>query len=430
MQKIKNIIKYIINPSALFFLLINKRYEYMIANRYIFTFRREFNFITIITIISTLGITLGIAALIAVLSIFNGFQKFAENQIIGFDPHVRLSYSSEKYNSDSMLSIIKNYQEIDSCSETYQGKIILQNSKSMQASELILLDTKNKKYTSGIRKTICTGKFDFSNETINSIVMGSGVSERLNVLPDDTIYALSPDLIENSIKQMSTNQEFPFLVKGLFISNSKEYDESICFADISLKDQLFTKNAGGISAIDIKIKDIKSLDDFKVKLSEAFPSAKIQTWYDLHSDIFNIMKLERLMVFIVLSLIIVIAVFNLLASLTMTVVEKQRDISILKAIGAEDSSIKKIFISEGAMIGLMSAYYGTILGLAFCYGQIHFSWFKLDTHKYLIDAIPVSIDYYYVLGINIFAILIAFISTIIPSRIAAKQEIANYIKNN
>ncbi len=430
MQIIKNIIKYIINPSALFFLLINKRYEYMIANRYVFTFRREFNFITIITIISSLGITLGIAALIAVLSIFNGFQKFAESQIIGFDPHIRISYDANKISSDNIVSIIRNYKEIDAYSETYQGKIILQNSNSMQASELILLDTKNYKYSAGIIKTIVTGKFDFSNPNISSIVMGSGVSERLDVLPDDTIYALSPDLIESSIKQMNTNQELPFYVSGLFISNSKEYDESICFADISLKDQLFTKNSNGVSSIDIKLKNLNVLDDFKDKLKVIFPEAKIQTWYDLHSDIFNVMKLERLMVFIVLSLIIVIAVFNLLASLTMTVVEKQRDISVLKAIGAENSSIRKIFTTEGTMIGLMSAYYGTILGLGFCYGQMNFSWFKLDTHKYLIDAIPVSIDYYYVLGINIFAILIAYISTIIPSRIASKQDITNFIKNN
>lgn len=430
MQIIRNIIKYIINPSALLFLFINKRYEYMIANRYVFTFKREFNFITIITIISTLGITLGIAALISVLSIFNGFQKFAEQQIIGFDPHIRITYSPEKYQLEEIENKVNKLSNIDSYSPSFQGKIILQNKNSMQAAELILIDTKNKKYIHGIQKTIATGRFDFSRKDMNSIVLGSGVSERLNVLPDDTIFALSPDLIESSIKQMNANQEIQFSVSGLFISNSKDYDDGVCFADISLKDVLFTKNSNIINAIDIKLKDVKLIDESKQALLEKFPDAKIQTWYDLHSDIFNVMKLERLMVFVVLSLIIVIAVFNLLASLTMTVVEKQRDISILKAIGADDKSIKKVFITEGAMIGLMSAYYGTLLGLGFCYGQINFSWFKLDTHKYLINAIPVSIDYWYVVGIVLFAIVISILSTIIPARIASKQEIVNFIKNN
>jgi len=142
------------------------------------------------------------------------------------------------------------------------------------------------------------------------------------------------------------------------------------------------------------------------------------------------MKLERLMVFVVLSLIIVIAVFNLLASMTMSVIEKQRDIAVLKSMGTDDKSIRKIFLISGAYIGLLAVYWGTILGLGFCYGQIHFNWFHLDTNKYLINGIPISVDYLNVLFIDIFAVFLSFVSTIIPAKYAGKQKIVNFLKNN
>ena len=145
---------------------------------------------------------------------------------------------------------------------------------------------------------------------------------------------------------------------------------------------------------------------------------------------FNIMKLERMMVFIVLSLIIVIAVFNLLASMTMSVIEKQRDIAILKSIGADNKSVRKIFLLAGADIGLLAVFWGNVLGLGFCYGQIYFNWFQLDTSKYLIRGIPITIDYYNILIIDIFAVFLSFVSTLIPAKYAANQSIVKFLKNN
>jgi lipoprotein-releasing system permease protein len=404
---------------------------YKIAKRYIFAYH-SFNFITVITFISILGITVGVAALIIVTSIFKGYGEFTERMMVGLDPHIRISAGHGAWinNVDSLLIKIKKIPDIKAASPSIQGRIIAIKGTNMQVFTLNAVKPNEISSVTGISNTIVIGKFNLENiNGLPGLVLGSSLSSDLNALPGDTVKLISPLLIEKAILYLNPNTGLKAIVTGIFHSNTLDYDK--IYGYISDESSQFLYNAPKNSAfnIDIKLNSISDVDIVKGKLERIFEKKLvILTWYDLHKEFYNVLKFERMAAFVVLSLIIIIAVFNVLASLSMTVVEKRRDIAVLKAIGAKNSTILKIFLTEGILIGLISSVAGTILGLGFCYGQLNFKWFKLDETKYLIDSIPLTIDYINVLFILLFSLGLSFLATIYPSTRASKTNITESIR--
>lgn len=417
-------------PINLLLKLVFKDYELRIARRYLFSFRREFDFISIITFISFLGITTGIAALIITLSIFNGFRDFAEEQMLSFDPHIKIETQDTSY-IKQIEQYLENKGDKLVYSKAVEGKILIKHRGAIQAAYLCGLEEDKIDKVSGLKQKCVAGKYQVGEvNTLENIVLGAGFADKMGISPFDTISVVSPDMIEYGVKQIDPNVYESAVVSALFQSYSKETDDTYIFSSLDFANELFFKNNENKISYNIRLNDISQLVDIKEDISRYLTKAKVETWYDLHSDIFNIMRLERLMVFIVMSLIISIAAFNLLSSLTMTVIEKQRDIAVLKAMGMNDTSIKRIFIAEGLFIGLLSMYWGTLIALIFCYLQVELNIFKLDTTKYLIPGIPISIEWWNILIINVFALVLSSVSTLLPAKYAFKQKIAEHIKNN
>jgi len=407
-------------------------FTFRIGFRYIFT-KRSFHVITVISIISLIGIVIGVAALISVMSIFNGFREFTEKQLIGFDPHIRIIGKNGAWinESDSLLKQIDKISEIKSFAPSIQGRSIAINGNNMQVFTTNAIDENYLNKVSDIEKTIISGNFftGFYN-SIPSIVLGVGVADRLKVLPGDTITVISPKAIESSIKSFQIANPIKLIVSGLFQTNAKDFDNVHAFTDISIGKRLFKPPYNSISTIDIKLKNTDDVNKIKQKLELIVDEdSEVATWYELHKQLYDIMNFERNLAFVIISLIIIIAVFNVLASLTMTVVEKRKDIGILKAMGASKRQIRNIFIIQGTTIGIISTVIGTILGLAFCYGQIEFGWFKLGGANFLISAIPVSIDYYNVLSICIVSLVLSFVASIYPAKRASDTIVIEAIRN-
>jgi lipoprotein-releasing system permease protein len=403
-----------------------------IALRYIFTLR-SFQFITVITVISMIGIIIGVAALISVISIFNGFAEFTESQMIEFDPHLRVSASRGDWieNPDEMLRKINSLEEVEIASSIIQRRVVAIKNNKMQVLELQAVRSDQIDHVSGIRKTMVLGRFDIEQKNrLPGIVIGGGVSNTFRALPGDTISLLSPEIIERSIVRGSRQSGINTIITGVFQTHQRDYDNLYCYVDHSLGSRLFKAPQNAATSIDIRLKDIEKTEEIAKKIQNMLPkNVEVLTWYDLHRELYNIMALERLAAFVVLSLIIVIAVFNILASLSMTVVEKRKDIALLKAIGANDKMIRNLFISEGAIIGLLSTLLGTALGLILSFGQKEYGWFALDTGKYLINAIPVSVNLMDIIIIFFFSLFLATIATIYPARRAAKTEITLGLRN-
>jgi len=402
-----------------------------IAIRYVFTFR-AFHFITIISFISQVGIIVGVAALICVVSIFNGFREFSEKQLTSFDPHLRIipTEGVKIENTDSLCNFIKTINDVSGISSTIDGNVIMMIPGQAQAAYLRSFDQKEFERVSNLRNTIVSGKCNISaSGTVPKVLLGALLAERLSLMPGDTIQIISPQILDRAIKSYTMTGGVKAVISGLFLSNAPEYDGSSIFGDISLGAKLFTFGKNQSTCIDIKLNSIDNTDNVKSILEQELGTAyTIQTWYDFHKELYNVMKLERLATFIILSLIIVIAVFNILASLVMTVVEKRADIAIFKALGAKDKMIRNIYLFEGSFIGASGTAIGTILGLLLCFGQIKYEWFRLDTSKYLIQSLPVSVYSSDIIIIVAFALVLTIAAALYPAYKAAGNNITNSLR--
>jgi lipoprotein-releasing system permease protein len=269
-----------------------------------------------------------------------------------------------------------------------------------------------------------------SNADLPGIIIGSELSDKLKVLPRDTITLMSPSLIESTFLNLGQKPGIQAVITGIFSTHAKEYDQIYAYSSDVLGIKLFKAPPESAHSIDIRLKNFNDVEKVKSELEQFFidKGVIIQSWYDLHRELYNILRFERYASFIILSLIIIIAIFNVLASLSMTVVEKNVDIATLKAIGGSNRLIQRIYMAEGFIIGLISTIVGALLGLGFCYGQIHFQWFKLDTSKFLIQAIPVSVYANDVIVVCIFSLLLSFLAAIYPARRAARTIIAKAIR--
>ncbi len=401
-----------------------------IALRYLFSIRK-FHFITFITFISIIGIVIGVAALIIVMSIFNGFGEFTEQQLIGIDPHIRIIPKTGVWlnNYNEVLNDLKSYGGIKAYAPVVNGRMIITTGDNMKVVQLFGFDTHNYSTVSGLNKSVINGSFVIDdNKEGKSIVLGAGLAYGLKVNVESEVQVMSFKRVESSILAMSGRAGMRMNVRGVFSTNNPEYDDTYGITSIQNAAMLLNAPANAISNIDILLDDVGKSEEVKKVLVNKYPQFTILTWYDLHRELYTILKLERLAVFVILSLIIIIAVFNILASLSMTVVEKRPDIGVLKALGASNHFIRKTYLQLGLMIGLISTGIGTFIGLGFCYGQIHYSWIKLNSAQYLIKSLPLTIVWTDVLLVIAVSLGFSFLATLYPSKRAAAVPVIEAIR--
>ena len=402
-----------------------------IALRYVFS-RKYFHFITVITYISVIGIMAGVAALITVMSIFNGFRELTEEQIVGFDPHIRIkAENSRKLRTDTtLINRINSLPTVKTSAAFISGRTIAVSGEVIQVINIAATNRHNTDYLEGISQSIMFGKFDLgSSRDINGAVIGAGLADRMKLMPGDTVIFMSPELIEKSIRTFRKSKGVKCIVNGLFQTNIRDYDQSWCFVSETAGMELFRQSRAANSSLDIRLDKLESVPLAIEQMKSFIPAEfKIETWQDLNQELFRVMRFERMSTFIILSLIIILAVFNVLVSLTLTVVEKQRDIAILKSFGATEKMIRKIFIIEGGIIASIGTFIGALLGLGLCFGQIEFQWFRLDPMKYIVNAIPLSIDWFDVLLVCAVSLLLGFMATIYPSFRASSTKIIQAIR--
>jgi lipoprotein-releasing system permease protein len=395
--------------------------ELFIAWRYLRS-KRTMGFITIISLISIIGVTIGTAALIIVLSVFNGFNGLVISLLVGFDPHIRIEKieNGEITEYDSIAEILKQEKSIKAFSPTISEKAMIISGSINRVVVITGVDDKKIGEVSGVKDKIIHGKFEFndSNE-IKDIVLGYTLADRLGVIKGDAIYLASSSGMEGGLLQFSMPKVMMFKLVGLFESDNKDYDNYYAYISIDAARILFGNNYKGI---DIRLNDINKSESIKETLISQLPDDYVvSSWYDLHKDLYSIMKVERWIAYIILCLIIAVATFNILGSLTMTVIEKKRDIGILKSFGCSKKTISRIFILQGLLVGIIGTIFGCLLGLIICILQIDFALFPLDPTIYIIPAMPVDIngmDFIYVAAASI---IICFTATIYPSRRAAKM---------
>lgn len=407
------------------------QYEIFIAKRYLRS-KHKLNFITIISIVSSIGITLGVAALIVVLSVFNGFGGLVTSILVNFDPHVRITAISEDaYDKmPGISSMLAKTEHIKSYYPFVSGKALVLKNQLTSIVDVKGMDYSMGSESWGVKSSIAYGSYNLTpvNDK-DGIIIGFNLANRIQSLTNDSLFLTSFNDVSSSAAGLAIPSVKKYIIKGIFESNNNDYDLSSVFVSLKSGQELLGMY-DKIQGYEIRLDDIQNSSKVKAKLSEVLDPGlfRINTWYDLHKDLYSMMQIERWAAFIIVSLIITIATFNVLGSLSMSVIEKKKDIGVLRSMGARDRSILRIFMFEGVLIGIIGTITGSILGLLVVFLQMKFKFYPLDPTRYIIDALPVELRLTDFLAVTGISLLLSFLASLYPASRAVKIPVLDAIK--
>jgi lipoprotein-releasing system permease protein len=404
-------------------------FKFFIAKRYLLS-KKEAGFISTISLISIVGITVGVAALIVVLSVFNGFNGLVTSILIGFDPHLRVEQTAKASPEDfeRLLHDLKSDHRVQGIGAFVSGKAMIVSRSQSKVVFIRGLDPSSIDKVTGVKQKIVLGQLDFQDSTARDIVIGMTLADRLGIVTGDSIMLISPAGSQEALLGFGMPVVRSFRVAGIYESNNREYDAVYGYVSLRSAQDLY-QTANTIHGYEVRFADIGDADRVKKRIEAEFPSSfRSMTWYDLHKDLYSVMRIERWTAYIILCLIIGVATFNLLGSLTMSVIEKTRDIGILKAMGATNRNIVAIFRFEGLLVGLIGSVAGSILGIGVCYLQIQYHLFALDPTVYIIPAIPVEVHPADFIAVGIAAVGLSYLATLYPAKRAADLLPADAIR--
>ena len=364
-------------------------FELFIAYRYLRSKRRT-AFISIITYLSIAGVTIGAAALVIVLSVMNGFEHEVRSRIINADAHLRL-VQFHRTPFDGYLEISNRIMELP---ETVGTSPFIED-KGLMVSRKGSDGIAVRGVVPEMMATVCETDslikygtfFRDPPDSLPGIIAGLYIADAMALELGDTVSLVSPSGLFTGLSIPRTKR---FRVDGIFETGLMDYDNLYCYMSLQSAQSLYGLK-DKVTGIDIKIKDLYAADQVKLELIEmlgAYPFHPY-TWFELKPNLYNWMKIEKWMMFIVLSLIILVAVFNITSSLIMLVLEKKRDIGVLKSMGADANTINRIFTFEGLVVGVFGGTVGVLAGFIICFLQYHYHFIQLPGDVYIINFFPI-----------------------------------------
>ncbi|MDA7469636.1 ABC transporter permease [Candidatus Pelagibacter ubique] len=397
--------------------------EKEITLRYLKT-RKKDGFLNIISIFSFIGISLGVAVLIIVMSVMNGFRSELINKIVGFNAHVTVkpyetSINLEKLDNENLKLISKelilsNSGEAIVISKNYTKGLIL---RGYSRENFLKLDV--------VKKGNLIGK---PNQlTKNSISIGKELSFNLNLSVGDKVSIMSPVGIKTIIGSLPRQETF--IIRSIFDSGLADFDANIAFINLETLESFFSFEKEDRN-LEIYLNKPSNIEEVKSKIQEIFKNEFVYSWADMNSSLFSALKVERNVMFIILSLIIIVAAFNIISGLTILVKNKTRDIAILKSIGVLNKSIVKIFFLVGVIIGTTATLFGIFLGVIFSLYIENLREFLSNTFNislfpeeiYFLSTMPSEINPTSIFIISLCSIFITIIVSIFPAIKAAKLD--------
>ncbi|MDB0046536.1 ABC transporter permease [Candidatus Pelagibacter sp.] len=397
--------------------------EKEITFRYLKT-RKKDGFLNIISIFSFIGISLGVAVLIIVMSVMNGFRTELISKIVGFNAHVTVkpyenSISLDKLNDNNLKLISKelifsNSGEAIVISKDYTKGIVLRGYSSKNFPKL---DVVKKGKLIGRRNQLLN----------NSISIGKELSFNLGLNIGDRVSIMSPVGIETIIGNLPKQETF--IISSIFDSGLADFDANIAFINLDTLENFFNLDKGKRN-LEIYLNNPSNIDEIKNQIQKIFNNEFVYTWADMNSSLFSALKVERNVMFIILSLIIIVAAFNIISGLTILVKNKTRDIAILKSIGVLNKSIIKIFFLIGVIIGTTATFFGIFLGVMFSLYIENLREFLSSTFNislfpeeiYFLSTMPSEINPKSIFIISICSIFITIIVSIFPAIKASKLD--------
>jgi len=410
------------------------KFELLVGLRYLRA-KQKNSFVSFISLVSIIGISLGVAALITVLSVMNGFQREIRNKIIGVTSHMQIISASNALGEwQTVGQLASKDKHVLAYAPYIDGQGLISFSGSVSGILIRGVEPNYEPKVDEITDKIVEGKFNSLESAGFNIVIGKELARQLGASLGDKITIITPD------GQITPTGMIPrlkqFTITGIFDSHMYEYDTSLAYIALD-KAQILFKTPDSVTGIRLKVDDVMQTQSIKNQLYGILPADLIiQDWIDQHQNYFSAVALEKKMMFVILTLIVAVAAFNLVSTLVMTVNDKRPDIAILRTIGASESSIMKIFMLQGGISGIIGTVSGTILGviLALTVGDLVHG-IELITHTklisgevYMIDYLPSQVEFSDVASIFSVSILLSIIATVYPSRAAAKTNPAEALR--
>ncbi len=396
-------------------------FETFFSLRYLKAKRKQ-GFISVITAISILGIMIGVMALIVVLAVMNGFREDLMKKILGVNSHLLiLSYKGGISDTERVIQEALEVDGVLSATAVVYSQVMIKNYGNISGAVLRGIDPATVGTVIDIGSMIRGGSVDLLKDSGTDppgIILGSQLSKQIGAAPGDTVTLVSP--IGKLTPLGRVPSEGQFKVKALFESGMYEYDSSMVY--LSLPDaQDFLSLGDEVTVIELKVKDIDQSDTIGKGIQEklGYPYWT-KDWKMMNRSLFSALKLEKVTMFIILTMIVLVGALNIISSLVMMVMEKNRDIAILRTMGASPKSIMSIFIFQGLFVGLVGTLLGLMSGSFLCHILARYKFIKLPPDIYYISTLPVRMEWLDVISIVFAAVIISFLATIYPSWQASK----------
>jgi lipoprotein-releasing system permease protein len=396
-------------------------FETFFSGRYLKA-KRQQGFISIITGISILGIMIGVMALIVVLAVMNGFREDLLKKILGVSSHLLiLSHKGGITNTEAVMEKALEVEGVVAATPFIYSQVMVKNAGNISGAVLRGLDPKTAGRVISIESMIRDASLDVLKSSAGEprgIILGSELSRQIGALPGDMVTVVSPVGRLTPLGRVAN--EARFQVRAIFESGMYDYDSSLMY--LSLPDaQEFLSLGDEVTGIELRVKDVDTSDAIAGLVQEklGYPYWT-KDWKMMNKSLFSALKLEKVTMFIILIMIVLVGALNIISSLVMLVMEKTRDIAILRTMGASSKSIMRMFIYQGLFVGLVGTGLGIGFGSFLCYLLARYQFIELPPDVYYLTTLPVRMEWLDIVLIAAAAVVISFIATIFPSLQASK----------
>ena len=405
-------------------------FEFFVARRYLFSHRKQ-AFIYVISLMSIIGVALGVAALVVVLGVYNGLTTDMRDKILGANAHgIVLSYIPDAFGKNPGLrDEILRTPGVTGATPFIYTEVMLSSGDGVKGLMLRGVDPRTAPGVLSMLKAIKKGSINGleTGDGTPGIIIGEELAKHIGLGMGSRVNLLSPSGEKTTAGFQPRIR--PFEVAGIFKTGMYEYDSSLAFVTLDAARELLGLDPGFLSGIEITVDDVYRADEITKELTDNIGNPfYARSWMDMNANLFAALKLEKIGMFILLIMVVLIGSFSIVATLVMLVMEKTRDIAVMMSMGATRKMIRRIFMYQGTIIGFVGTMLGYALGLTVDYLLKRYQFIKLPENVYTLDHLPIIITVPDVLIIGGAAMLLCFLSTLYPARQASRLKPADALR--
>ena len=389
-------------------------WELFISWRYLMA-KRKMRFISLVSLFSILGIALGVMALIVVIAVMNGFDNELREKIVGVNTHLVIEKSGGIDDVQGLVQRLNNTVGVSAASPFINGQALFKSGEQVSGVLLRGIEPFSERKVTKLEKYLVAGSLDLADQ---EIIIGSELAKRFYLNLGDEVAIISP----------TRGKAINFKIAGIFASGMYEYDLNLVLTNIQAAQKIFNLQ-GLVGGIGVRLDNLYQSRAMRNSLQESLGYPYwVRDWMSLNKNLFSALKLEKTVMFVIVALIVVVACFNIMAHLIMMVMEKTKDIGILKAIGASNRAIAKIFTLEGLIIGLSGTALGVAGGTLLCFLLKTYEFIGLPQDIYYIERLPVQMRPLDSIVIVVCALVISLLASIYPAHQAARLDPAETLR--